>query len=68
MTTTQAARELGVSGEYVRGEIRDGRLKANVTQKDGKRATYRITREQFAEYVERHWRRVSRSTSSQPNQ
>jgi hypothetical protein len=69
MTTTDVGRALGMSGEYVRGEIRDGRLKANALIRAGKRTVYRITPSQFEEYKARHWRPdVSRGTISQNNQ
>jgi hypothetical protein len=56
-----------MSAEFVRGEIRDGRLRANATKKNH-RYVYRITAEQFDEYRSTHWRTVSRGTNSQSNQ
>ncbi len=69
MTTTDVARQLEVSGEFVRGEIRAQRLHASVIQRPGKRVVYRITREQFTTYIAEYWRPdVPRATTSQRNQ
>jgi excisionase family DNA binding protein len=55
LTTTQCARALCVSGAFIRGEIRDGRLKALVFREGRKRAKYRIEREDFDAYQKRYW-------------
>lgn len=55
MTTADVGTRLGVSAQFIRGEILDGRLKANVTKRKV-RHVYRITEEQFAEYEATHWR------------
>jgi hypothetical protein len=56
VTTTQAAERLGMSAEFVRGEIRDGRLAANVIKREGKRTVYRVTDDQLARYIADCWR------------
>ena len=70
MTTTDVAKQLGVSSEFIRGEIRDGRLQAIVVKHPGRRrAVIRVTPAQFAEYQETVWRpTVPRGTNNQPNQ
>lgn len=61
MTTADVARELGVTSEFVRGEILDGRLAANVIRRPGKRTVYRVTRAHLDAYQTKHG-------SNQPNQ
>jgi len=68
VTTTEVGRALGMSSEYVRGEIRDGRMQANVTVRAGKRTVYRITPIQLEDYKARHWRPVPRGTNNQYSQ
>lgn len=66
MTTTQVARDLHVSSEYVRGEILAGRLSALIIDRPGKRAVYRITPEQLARYKDTYYSpTVSRETRNQ---
>ena len=55
MTTREAAEILGVTSEYIRLEVLDGRLKATVTCRKTKRMI-RFTREQFDEYLKNYWR------------
>jgi len=69
MTTADVARDLGMTSEYVRGEILDGRLQAVWIERPGKRTVYRITPDQLAAYKARHCRGdVARGTSTQSNQ
>jgi len=46
---------LGVSTNFVRGEIRDRRLVARVIVRDGKRVVYRIMAADFDAYLRRHY-------------
>ena len=55
LTTKQCAVRLGVSTNFVRGEIRDRRLHANVIARDGKRIIYRVTTVEFDAYLRRHY-------------
>ncbi len=55
LTTSDCAQKLGMTGAYIRGEIRDGRLKARIFSEGRKRAKYRIEAEDFTAYVERYW-------------
>lgn len=68
MTTTEAGRRLGgVSGEFVRLEIRAGRLEAEVIQRPGRRNVYRITTRQLDAYKASTSWKVPRGTINQPN-
>lgn len=53
VTTTEAAKILDVSAEFVRGEIEDGRMDAQIIRRPGKRTVYRLTREQLDAYCRR---------------
>jgi excisionase family DNA binding protein len=64
MTTADVARQLGVSSEFIRREIVDGRLRANTANRDGKRKVYRITPEQLTAYRATYWD-VPRETYNQ---
>lgn len=55
LTTSECARALGMTGAFIRGEIRDKRLKARVFTTGRKRAKYRIDAEDFTAYVDRYW-------------
>lgn len=63
LTTRECAAQLGVTSRYIRGEIRDGRLKAEVIPRDPapdrQRAhpAIRIYREQWDAYLGRYWPR-----------
>lgn len=46
---------LSVTGAFIRGEIRDQRLKARVFTRQSGRCLYRIEPEDFRAYVEEHW-------------
>ena len=54
LTTGQCAARLGVSPDFVLGEIRDRRLVASVIVRDGKRIVYRVTAANFETYLHRH--------------
>ena len=64
LTTAEAACVVGVTPAYIRGEIREGRLDADVLHRDpvrgrqSARPVIRIYPEQFEAYVVRHWPRV----------
>jgi len=64
MTTADVARELGVSTGFVRGEIHAGRLVAKVSNRDGLRCVYRLTRAQVDAYLSKYWNGVPRDTDS----
>ena len=51
--TEDAARELGMTPDWVRIQIKAGRLKAR-TWKTGRRPTIRIRRNDLDEFVRRH--------------
>ena len=61
LTTGQCATTLGVSTDYIRGEIRDGRLIAQVIPRDprpGRTRAYRAIRvypESRHAYLQRYW-------------
>jgi hypothetical protein len=51
---------LGVSADYIVGEIRDGRLPAREREYDSGRKRYRIDPGDFAAYIEQYWPRKER--------
>ena len=51
--TEDAARELGMTPDWVRAQIKAGRLKAR-TWKTGQRPTIRIRRTDLNEFIRRH--------------
>ena len=55
LSTSQCADLLGVSAGFVRGEIRDGRLRASKLIRPGKRTVYRVAAVEFATYLGKHW-------------
>lgn len=61
LTTGQCATTLGVSTDYIRGEIRDGRLQAVIIPREprpGRTRAYRAIRiypEAWAAYRHRYW-------------
>lgn len=56
LTTADCARAIGMSTQFIRGEILDGRLKARVSKPEGRqRAKYRIEADDFAAYQRAHW-------------
>jgi excisionase family DNA binding protein len=58
MTTRQCAERLGISTDFVVGEIRDKRLQAHVIVRDGKRVIYRVSVVDFEAYLRRHYGRA----------
>lgn len=65
LSPSECAEQLKVTGEFIRGEIRDGRLDALVYVK-GKRHLYRIDPEAWQAYKDRYWRR-SAGNGAQPD-
>lgn len=62
LTTRDVADRLGVSTNFVIGEIRDGRLDAMVVEREGLRALYRISESSLATYLQRHkWTSTGRA-------
>lgn len=62
LDTTDCARRLGVSTDFIVGEIRDGRLLAIVIERPGRRAIYRVSEEAFAAYIVRYrWKQPNQS-------
>jgi hypothetical protein len=65
LTTSEAAAVVGVTAAYIRGEIRDGRLDADVIHREpirgrqSARPVIRIYPEQLGAYVRRYWPRVT---------
>lgn len=57
LTTRQCADRLGVSTDFIRGEIGDRRLKAHVVAREKKRTIYRVTAEDFGAYLRRYYGR-----------
>jgi excisionase family DNA binding protein len=56
LTTADCAHALGVSLQFIRGEIHEGRLKARVSKPPGRqRAKYRIDAADFDAYRQAHW-------------
>jgi hypothetical protein len=58
LTTRQCAEYLGVTTNFIRGEIRDGRLVAVVNVKRGARSLIRIAMVDLKHYCELHCPRV----------
>ena len=54
ISTTQAAAEIGMSDEWVRQQIKAGRLRATVVDGDARRL-YRISRVDWQEYRSRRF-------------
>jgi excisionase family DNA binding protein len=52
----ECAERLTVTGEFIRGEIRDGKLPARVFTR-GRRRRYRIEPADFEAYIDRYWPR-----------
>lgn len=56
------ARKIGVTDEYIRGEIKEGRLEAHVHRyAHSGRARYRIDPEDWEAYVARYWPKLKAS-------
>jgi hypothetical protein len=58
------AEVLGVSTDYIVGEIRDGRLPAREREYDSGRKRYRVDAGDFAAYIEHYWPRRDRRHAS----
>lgn len=54
LTTRQCADRIGVTTEFIIGEIRDGRLRALVIQRPGVRTIYRVSPADFDAYIVRY--------------
>jgi len=54
LTTGDCARRLGVSTNFIVGEIRDGRLRALVIKRGLKRAIYRVAPTDLTTYLQQH--------------
>lgn len=56
LTTADCAHALGVSQQFIRGEIHEGRLRARVSKPPGRqRAKYRVDADDFEAYRQVHW-------------
>jgi hypothetical protein len=64
LSTSHCADLMGVSTGFVRGEIRDGRLRASKLLRSGKRPIYRVAPADFATYLAKHWDRTGASPYS----
>ena len=60
LTTARCASLIGMTTDFVRGEIQDGRLRAYVIRRPGKRAVYRVRSSDFTDYLRAHWQRPTR--------
>lgn len=60
LTPQRCADALEMSDEFIRGEIKGGRLPAIVLKRSSGRSVYRIDPDDFTAYVARHWQRVLR--------
>jgi len=58
---SECARVIGMSPEFIRGEIKDGRLRARKYTTPRGRVVYRIDQAAFELYLDTHW--PERSTS-----
>jgi hypothetical protein len=54
LSTRECAKKIGLDTEYIVGEIRDGRLKAFVISRPGRRPIYRVTPADFDAYLARY--------------
>jgi len=70
LSPAACAKALSMTGEFIRGEIKDGRLKARKFMRASGRAVYRIATEDFSGYVTEYWPELQGSTkhNSQPSQ
>jgi hypothetical protein len=61
LTTSDCAKLIGMTGEFVRGEIREGRLKARVFNgPKRRRARYRVERAEWQSYLDKYWPKTQR--------
>lgn len=56
MSTTEVAKRLGLSSEWVRREILAGRLGAQVLKRGARRRIYRVSETQLTAYLQRYGR------------
>ena len=56
LSTATCAAIIGVDTGFIRGEIRDGRLRAYEIRRPGKRAVYRVRSTDFTVYLQAHWK------------
>lgn len=64
LTTTDCAKRLGVSTGFIVGEILEGRLRALVLKRAGRRSMYRIAPADIRAYIRQHrWSRSDREAS-----
>ena len=56
LSTRQAADIIGMDADFVRGEVLDGRLRAIIIQRPGKRRVFRIRAADFSIYMLKYWR------------
>jgi hypothetical protein len=62
LTTRDVADRLGVSTNFVIGEIRDGRMAATVIERPGVRSIYRVSELALLDYLRRHqWMSTGRA-------
>lgn len=66
LSTVDCATQLGMSDEFIRGEIRDQRLTARLLERASGRRVYRITPEDFDAYLAQYWRFTVNNPPSQP--
>lgn len=60
LTTAECARYLGMSTDFIRGEVRDGRLRATIFKPPGRvRAKYVFTVADFEAYQREHWKKAT---------
>lgn len=64
LSTRECADRLGVTTDFIVGEIRDGRLAARVMTRESGRPLYRIEAAAFTTYLARHWQRRTLSSAS----
>lgn len=55
LSPPDCASVLGVTANFIRGEVKDGRLMARVFTRPSGRTVYRIPASAFQAYVEEHW-------------
>ena len=56
LSTAKCAAMIGVDTGFVRGEVRDGRLKAYTIKRPGKRTIFRVRDTDFRIYLRAHWK------------
>jgi len=66
LSPDDCAKVLNVSGEFIRGEIKDGRLSARRLERSSGRVVYRIDPDDFTTYTEKHWPKVTPERQTSP--